>query len=107
MNIPDQLRLLSDRAVETSTELAEDSDYFFSLRLYVQIYRSVNDILRSGLECICLAFANPDFATELFVVDYSLDDVFLLVGLFETGVVCGRFASANYARSDGYGESTE
>ena len=40
--------------------------------------------------------------TELFVVDYSLDDVFMLIGLFETGVVCGRFASANYARSDGY-----
>ena len=89
------------------TELAEDSDYFFFIRLYTQIYGSVNGILPSGLECVPLAFANPDFVTEVFVVDYSLDDVFLFIGLFETGVVCGCFPSANYARSDGYGESTE
>ena len=88
--------------METSTELAEDSDYFMSVRLYVQIFRNVNDILRSGLECVCSAFVNPDFATEPFVVHFSLDVVFVLIGLFETSVVCGRYASTNYARSDGY-----
>ena len=40
--------------------------------------------------------------TELCVVDYWLEVVFLLIGLFETSDVCGRYASATYAGSDGY-----
>ena len=58
------------------------------------------------MECVCVAFANPVFVTELFVDEYSLDDAFLLIGLCETGVVCGPYAYATYARSNALSEAT-
>ena len=57
-------------------------------------------------EASCLVSANPVFLTEPYGVDYWLEVVFLLIGLFETGVVCGRYVSSTYAGSDGYGEAT-